>query len=86
MNKYLKKTLMALTLMLTLLSSGISLAEPANSVTKQQAVNIAQQYYPGRVLAVKLKGNTYQVKTLNDSGEVRIIVVDAKTGRIISGK
>ena len=86
MNKYFKKVLIAVALMATLFSSGAPLAEPAKTVTKQQAVSIAQQHYPGRVLAVKLKGNSYQVKTLNDSGEVRIIIVDAKTGRVLSGR
>lgn len=86
MNKYLNKSLLLLTLMFVLLFSGMTPAEAEKSVTKQQAVSIAQQHYPGRVLAVKLKGNSYQVKTLNDSGEVRIIVIDAKTGRVLSGK
>ena len=86
MKKILKNSLLTFTLVLTLSSAGVSLAEPEFDVSKQQAVNIAQQYYPGRVLAVKLKGDIYQVKTLNDSGEVRIITVDAKTGKILSEK
>lgn len=86
MKKVLKNSLLAFTLVLTLFSGGASLAAPETNVSKQQAVNIAQQYYPGRVLAVKLKGDSYQVKTLNDSGEVRIITVDAKTGKILSEK
>lgn len=80
----LKNFLLAFTLALTLFSGGAALAEQEVNVSKQQAVNIAQQYYPGRILAVKLKGNIYQVKTLNDSGEVRIITVDAETGKILS--
>ena len=80
----LKNSLLAFTLALTLFSAGAALAEQEVNVSKQQAVNIAQQYYPGRVLAVKLKGDHYQVKTLNDSGEVRIITVDAETGKILS--
>jgi len=39
-------------------------------ISKQQAVNIAQQRHPGRVLSVKHNGNTYRVKILNASGEV----------------
>jgi len=82
----LKNSFLAFTLALTLFSGGAALAEPQINVSKQQAVKIAQQYYPGRVLAVKLEGNTYQVKTLNDRGEVRIIAVDAETGKILSEK
>ena len=84
MKKILKNSLLAFTLALTLFSGATALAEQEVNVSKQQAVNIAQQYYPGRVLAVKLKGNLYQVKTLNDSGEVRIITVDAETGEILT--
>lgn len=54
-------------------------------ISKQQAVNIAQQVYPGRVLAVKREAAVYRVKTLSDNGEVRIILVDAYSGKVISG-
>ncbi|MBT8118835.1 MAG: PepSY domain-containing protein [Gammaproteobacteria bacterium] len=84
MKNYIKTSTLVFTLAVTLFSSAVIPAETELSVTKQQAVKIAQQYYPGRVLAVKLKGNTYQVKTLNDRGEVRIIAVDAETGKILS--
>lgn len=53
-------------------------------INKQQAVSIAQQVFPGRVLAVKRKDSVYRVKTLSDDGEVRIILVDATTGKVIS--
>lgn len=57
----------------------------AEDISKQEAVSIAQQVYPGRVLAVKRNGAVYRVKTLSDSGEVRIIVIDATSGKVISG-
>ncbi len=83
MKKYLLPSLLTLTLTSTLLMNGVVHAE---TVSKQQAVSIAQQHYPGRVLAVKLKDKVYRVKTLNDNGEVRIISVDAETGKVISEK
>lgn len=83
MKKYLLSSLLTLTLTSTLLMGGAAHAE---TVSKQQAVSIAQQHYPGRVLAVKLKDKVYRVKTLNDNGEVRIISVDAETGKVISEK
>jgi uncharacterized membrane protein YkoI len=86
MKRHFKISSLAFVLLFTLFSATVALAESEISVSKQQAVNIAQQFYPGRVLAVKLKGNIYQVKTLNDSGEVRIITVDAKTGQVLSDK
>ena len=53
-------------------------------ISKQEAINIAQQTYPGRVLAVTRKGNTFRVKTLNESGEVRIIQIDIMSGNVVS--
>ena len=44
---------------------------------KQQAVEIAQQKFSGRVLSVKRQGDTYRVKILNAEGDVRIIKVKA---------
>ena len=44
---------------------------------KQQAVEIAQQQFSGRVLSVKRQGESYRVKILNAKGDVRIIKVKA---------
>jgi len=55
-------------------------------ISKQQAVNIATQAHPGRVLGVKRKSKTYQEKTLSKSGKLHVINVDAKTGKIRSRK
>lgn len=60
--------------------------KPRKNISQQQAVSIAQQTYPGRVLAVKRKDTIYQVKTLSDNGEVRIIQIDASSGKVISGR
>ena len=65
---------------------GAPLTAAADNISKQQAVSIAQQASPGRVLGVKMKGSTYRVKTLSASGEVRIIVIDANSGKVKSGK
>ena len=54
-----------------------------NGLSKQQAMNIAQQKNPGRVLSVKLDKGIYRVKTLSANGEVRIINIDATNGKII---
>ena len=64
---------------------GAPLHASAENVSKQQAVSIAQQVAPGRVLAVKMKKGAYRVKTLSATGEVRIIVIDANSGQVKSG-
>ena len=56
-----------------------------NGISKQRAAEIATQAYPGRVLGVKRKSDTFDVKTLSDNGKVRVIKVDAKSGTIVSG-
>lgn len=62
-----------------LISAFITLPVQAapQAADKQQAVDIAQQGFPGRVLSVKRKGDYFHVKILNDSGDVRIIKVKA---------
>ncbi len=57
----------------------------SETIDKQQAVSIAQQTYPGRVLSVKLKDDIYQVKTLSEDGEVRVNLIDARSGKVITG-
>jgi uncharacterized membrane protein YkoI len=56
-----------------------------DGISKQRAAEIATQAYPGRVLGVKRKSDTFNVKTLSDNGKVRVIKVDAKSGTIVSG-
>jgi len=67
-----------------LLFNSLLHAAPEN-ISKQQAVNIATQSYPGRVLAVKRKTDVYQVKILSDSGKVQVIRINADSGKIESG-
>ena len=70
------------TLMLVL-NTQVSAA--SGGISKQQAVAIATQSHPGRVLAVKRKANVYQIKILSDSGKVRVIKIDIDDGKIVSG-
>ena len=58
----------------------------AQRISKQQAMEIAQQKHPGRVLGVKLKGQNYRVRILNSNGEVRTIIVNAQNGKMARRK
>lgn len=70
---------------LTIVSPVYSLAVAAeDGISKQQAVSIATGARPGKVLSVRRSGSVYRVKTLNDKGEVRVVVIDAGTGKVIS--
>lgn len=66
-----------LILSLILLLSSPVLAS-SQEIDKQQAVEIAQKKFPGRVLSVKQKGEHFHVKILNDSGDVRIIRIKTR--------
>ena len=58
------------------------------AISSQQASDIARQYVPGRVLAVKKLTNqtrpVYQIKLLNKRGEVHIILLDANSGERVT--
>ena len=80
----MKKLLLPALLAFLFLMSAVAQAD----IGKQEAVSIAQKVYPGRVLSVKQvqsnQGPVYEVKTLSTGGDVKIVVVDANTGRVIS--
>lgn len=55
-------------------------------ISRQQAIEIVQHQYGGKVLQAKMKDGSYKVKLLTDSGKVKLIEVDAQTGTILSPK
>ena len=59
-------------------------AQAAEAISKQQAMNTAQQNNPGRVLSIKQSGKVYRVKILSSSGEVRIVLVNAQSGKVVN--
>jgi len=58
----------------------------AQGISKQQAMEIAQQRHPGRVLAIKHSGDAYRVRILNANGEVRTIIVNTQSGKVVRRK
>ncbi len=54
----------------------------AQDISKQQAMKIAQKNNPGRVLAVKRSGKNYRIKILSSGGEVRVVLVNAGSGKV----
>ncbi len=77
---YLSVSRLALVLTLTL-----ALAQPfAHAMDRDEAAARAQQASGGRVLAVDRAEQdgrpVFRVRVLTPSGEVRVIVVDARTG------
>ena len=80
------KNIFTFALIVLLLAINPLVYAETKTISEQQAVNIATQAHPGRVLGVKRKAKTYQVKTLNDNGKLHVITIDANTGKIKSGK
>ena len=77
----MQKTLLkSLVLCLALTASGLLLAA---NISKQQAVKSALAFHSGRVLSIKLSNSVYKVKVISTSGQVRVVRVNAKSGRII---
>ena len=69
-----------LSMLLLLATPQLALAE----VSKEEAVSTAQQVHPGRVLSVKREGSAYRVKILSESGEVRVVLVEISSGKVVS--
>ncbi|NOQ12917.1 MAG: hypothetical protein GQ583_00345 [Methyloprofundus sp.] len=82
---HLMKTFISSLYILSLLVQSSHIHAAPSNISQQQAVSIAQQVQSGRVLGVKQKKNTYQVKILLDNGEVKIIPIDIQSGKIKSG-
>jgi len=58
------------------------LAAPAwAELSRDDAAAVAQRVSGGRVLSVEKTGSTWRVKVVTAKGEVRVILVDAATGR-----
>lgn len=72
----MKALLIILMLVSSLAFNNVSAAPQTDE--KQRAVETALHKFPGRVLSVKRHNDMYQVKILNDRGDVRIIKVPAK--------
>lgn len=52
-------------------------------VGRDEAAAVAQRVAAGRVLAVERAGPVWRVKILSAKGEVRVVVVDAASGRVV---
>ena len=52
----------------------------AGRLTLEQAVGRVQQATGGRVLDARDEGNFYRIKVLTPRGEVRVVLVDPRTG------
>jgi hypothetical protein len=51
-------------------------------LSRDDAAAVAQREARGRVLSVERAGPAWRVKVLTPGGEVRVLLVDAATGRV----
>lgn len=82
------KTFVLICLCLSLLLAAHMPLASAAQITKQQAANIANSQFQGRIIAVdetKQDGAAvYRVKVLDKSGGMHTVIVDMQTGNVIS--
>jgi hypothetical protein len=69
-----------------LLSLGLLLPAAWAGVSRDEAASLAQRMAPGRVLAVEQgvhvdNKQVWRVRVLTSAGELRLVVIDADTGR-----
>lgn len=70
-----------------LLALGIVLPSAWAGVGSEEAASLAQRNAPGRVLAVERglhvdNSVVWRIQMLTTAGQVRLVVIDAETGRI----
>ena len=60
----------------------MALGKQQPQVTKEQAANLAQQRFPGKVLKVQTESRHYRVRLIQADGRVITVLVDNRTGRV----
>lgn len=52
------------------------------AVSREQAVAIAQQNFPGKIVKVQSGKQQYRIRVLQSDGRVITVVVDGQSGRV----
>ena len=73
--------LLTLTLILTTVPQ-ISVAAEKAQVNREQAVALAQQHFPGKVVKVRAEQKSYRIRVLQADGRVVTVLVDGQSGRV----
>jgi len=55
--------------------------DPAASISRQQALNLARDRFQGRVLSVRMDGSNWRVR-IDQNGTVFNVFVDGRTGEV----
>ncbi len=55
--------------------------DPATSISRQQALNLARDRFQGRVLSVRMDGGNWRVR-IDQNGTVFNVFVDGRTGEV----
>lgn len=77
----------AITTLALVLGLVVLLPVASAAVSRDEAATLAQRKVPGRVLAVERglhvdNSVIYRIQVLTAAGEVRLVILDAETGRI----
>ena len=52
------------------------------TISKEQATQLAQQRYPGKILKVQADRQIYRIRVLQADGRIINVTVDGRTGRV----
>jgi uncharacterized membrane protein YkoI len=84
----MRKFLLLVSLLISLLATGMPSDAWAQPVSKQQAASIAKSKFQGRVIAVdegrQDNVKVYRVKVLDKQGGLHTVIIDHQTGDIIA--
>lgn len=78
----LKKTILLLLCILYTATCHAATGPKPREITKEQATQLAQQRYPGRIVKVHTENNQYRIRLLQADGRVITVVVDERSGQI----
>ncbi len=78
------RSLLLLTFLAALLltPAAVALGNKQPEVSKEQATQLAQQRYPGKILKVQTESRNYRVRLIQADGRVITVLVDNRTGRV----
>lgn len=77
----------AITTIALVLGLAVLLPTASAGVSREEAASLAQRKVPGRILAVERglhvdSSVIWRIQVLTTAGEVRLVILDAETGRV----
>lgn len=62
--------------------NAVALTNQQPEVSKEQATELAQQRFPGKILKVQAESSQYRVRLMQENGRVVTVLVNNRTGQV----